>query len=248
MKVLGIDIGGSGIKSAIVETAKGKLLTERHRIETPKGAPKEGVRNALIDTIKHFNWDGPVGCGFPAVVLDNKILTASNIEKEWINTDIIQFFEKKISNPLYVLNDADAAALAEMRFGNGKNKNGVILLLTVGTGIGSALFCNKILLPNLELGQLLLKNGMIAEKYCSAHSREVEQLKLKEWAERFNKYLMLLESYINPDTIIIGGGISRKFEKFAPHLTTRAEVLPALFENNAGITGAALYASKMSKK
>jgi len=248
MNILGIDIGGSGIKAAVVDTITGILKTERHRIETPAGAKKEDVRNAIAEMLNFFNWEGPVGCGFPAVVMNNTVLTASNIDKDWIGTNIVSFFNEKISNSFFVLNDADAAALAEMDFGNGKDKKGVTMVITVGTGIGTAMFCNNVLIPNLELGQLLLKNGLIAEKYASAHVREVEKLKLKEWAARFQKYLTLIEGYFYPDTLIIGGGISRKFEKFSPHLATRALLLPALFENNAGITGAALFARRHYKK
>lgn len=249
MEILGIDIGGSGIKGAIVDTTKGELLSERFRIETPPGAGKIAVREAIADMMSHFSWDGPLGCGFPAVVMHGTILTASNIDKEWIGTDFASFMSEKIKQAIFALNDADAAALAEMTFGNGKDKEGVILLLTIGTGIGAAMFCNNTLIPNLELGQLYLKNGMIAEKYASAHAREAENLKLKEWAARFDKYLNLLESYLYPDLIILGGGISRKFEKFSPYLNTRAALLPAKFENNAGITGAALYAaSQLTKK
>lgn len=244
MEILGIDIGGSGIKAAVVDTATGTLLTERHRIETPPHALKNDVREAVLQMVTHFNWKGPVGCGFPAVVMKGQILTASNIDKKWVGTDCGAFFGKKIKNPFFVLNDADAAALAEMTFGNGKDKKGVVLVLTIGTGIGTAMFCNNVLIPNLEFGQLFLKSGMIAEKFASAHAREVENLKLKEWAARFDQYLNLLESYLYPDVIILGGGISRKFEKFSPWLNTRAELLPARFENNAGITGAAIYAER----
>lgn len=247
MEILGIDIGGSGIKAAVVDTTTGTLLTERHRIETQPQAIKNDVRNAVAEMVKYFNWKGPVGCGFPAVVMKGHVLTASNIDKEWIGTSITEFFGKKIKNPFFVLNDADAAALAEMSFGNGKDKKGVVLLLTIGTGIGTAMFCNNVLIPNLELGQLYLKSGMIAEKFASAHVRKEENLKLKEWAARFGQYLNLLESYLYPDIIILGGGISRKFEKFSPWLNTRAELLPAKFENNAGITGAALYAERESR-
>jgi len=243
MNILGIDIGGSGIKAAVVDTLTGDLLTERFRVETPFEGKREDIRNAVVEVIAHFKWEGPVGFGFPAVVSDGCIMTASNIEKEWIGTKLTEYFGEKISNPMYVLNDADAAALAEMNFGVGKDKKGVILMITVGTGIGSALFCNNMLLPNLELGQVFLKNGIIAEKHVSAYIREIQGLSLEQWAVRFNKYLKLIESYVNPDIIIIGGGISRKFQKFSSFLKTRATLLPAQLENNAGIIGAAYYAS-----
>ena len=242
MNILGIDIGGSGIKAAIVDTLSGALLTERFRIETPTGAKKMDVRKAIADVVDHFKWEGPIGCGFPAAINNGTVLTASNIDTEWIGTNISEYFSEVISNHVFVLNDADAAAFAEMNFGNGKDKKGVILLLTVGTGIGSAIFHNNMLIPNLELGQIYMKKGTIAEKYASAHTREEKNLSLKGWALRFNKYLLLLESYIYPDLIIVGGGICRKFQKFAPHLTTKAQVMPALLENNAGIIGAAYFA------
>jgi len=248
MDILGIDIGGSGIKAAIVDISAGKLITERFRIETPPEGKKAEVRKAIAEVITHFHWEGPVGIGFPSVVNNGCVLTASNIDKDWIGTDIRTYFGEIITNPLFVLNDADAAAYAEMNFGSGKDKKGVILLLTVGTGIGTAIFYNNILIPNLEFGQIYMKKGTIAEKYASAHTREEKNLSLKGWALRFNKYLNLLESYLYPDFIIIGGGISRKFEKFAPHLSTRALVMPALLENNAGIIGAAYFASLNLKK
>ncbi len=249
MEILGIDIGGSGIKGAVVDTAQGLLLTERFRIETPEGAHKADVRDAVKAMIEHFGWTGPVGFGFPAVVSNGIISTASNIDSGWIGTDLAAYFGEKIALPLFVLNDADAAALAEMAFGNGRDREGVVLLLTIGTGIGSAVFFGGHLIPNMELGQLLMPKGIIAEKYASAQVRKVKNLTLKEWALRFNKYLMLVENYINPDTIILGGGISRKFEKFSRHLTpARATLLPALLENNAGIIGAALYAANRSSE
>ena len=247
MNILGIDIGGSGIKAAVVDTLTGTLLTERFRVETPPEGKREDIRNAVVEVIEHFKWEEAIGFGFPAVVSDGCIMTASNIDKDWIGTKLTEYFGETISNQMFVVNDADAAALAEMNFGVGKDKKGVVLMLTIGTGIGAAVFCDNKLFPNLELGQIYLKNGIIAEKHVSAYIREIQGLSLEQWALRFNKYLKLVESYVNPDLIIIGGGISRKFQKFSSFLKTRAQILPAQMENNAGIIGAAYNASEKLK-
>jgi len=241
MQILGIDIGGTGIKGAIVETTTGELVSERIRLLTPKPATPQAVATTLNELVKQFDWHGPIGCGFPATVQHGIARTASNIDKSWINTDAAKLFSKTSNCPCFVVNDADAAGVAEMKFGAGKDNNDVVVLITIGTGLGSAVFTGGQLLPNTELGHLQLE-GMVAEHYASATAREVNELSWKRWGKRFNQYLQRLEFLLSPDLIILGGGASKKFDKFKEKLETRAPVIPAQSLNQAGIVGAALYA------
>jgi polyphosphate glucokinase len=238
-KILGIDIGGSGIKGAPVDTKKGKFMTKRHRIETPNPATPVAVAEVIKAIAKHFKWEGPIGCGFPAVVLNGVVKTASNIDKSWIETDARELFTKTTGLPVWVINDADAAGLAAVRFGAGREIRGSVLMLTVGTGIGSAFFTRGKLLPNTELGHLIL-NGQNAEKYTSDATRKNENLSWEEWGKRFNEYLMEMERLFWPELIIIGGGMSKKMDKFRDQLTLKTKVIPATLLNDAGIIGAAL--------
>lgn len=238
-KILGIDIGGSGIKGAPVNTKNGKFLTKRHRIETPIPATPQAVAEVINDIAKYFKWEGPIGCGFPAVVLNGVVKTASNIDKSWIETDAQALFTKTTGLPVGVINDADAAGLAAVKFGAGKGIKGSVLMLTVGTGIGSAFFTRGRLLPNTELGHLIL-NGQNAEKYTSDATRKAEKLSWEEWGKRFNEYLLEMERLFWPELIIIGGGMSKKMNKFASQLTLKTKVLPAVLLNDAGIIGSAM--------
>lgn len=242
MQILGVDIGGSGIKGAIVDTVTGQLASERHRIETPQPATPEAVAAVLAQLVLHFNWSGPVGCGFPAVIQHGVARTASNIAKSFIGTDIDRLFSEATRCPCYNVNDADAAGMAEMQFGEGAGQTGVVLLVTVGTGLGTALFTNGELLPNTELGHIYLQNGVEAESYASDAARKVEDLGWKTWGNRFDAYLSLLEKLLWPDLIILGGGASKKFDKFKQQLKVETPAIPAAFLNQAGIVGAALYA------
>lgn len=242
MHILGVDIGGSGIKGAIVDTTSGELLSERHRIETPQPASPEAVAAVLAQLVRHFNWSGPVGCGFPATVQHGIARTASNIAKSFIGTHIDDLFSNATQCTCYNVNDADAAGMAEMQFGEGKNHTGVVLLVTVGTGLGTAVFSNGQLVPNTELGHIYLENGFLAERYASDAVRKIEDLGWKTWGNRFNTYLNTLEKLLWPDVIILGGGASKKFDKFSPQLNLEAPVKPAAFLNQAGIVGAALFA------
>ena len=242
MLILGVDIGGSGIKGAIVDTANGSLVTERYRIETPQPATPTSVAFVLTEMVKHFNWTGLVGCGFPAAIQHGVARTASNISPLFIDTNINQLFSEATQCPCFCLNDADAAGLAEMHFGEGVDQTGVVLLITVGTGLGTVLFTDGNLLPNTELGHLYLKNGKKAEHYASDLVRQTKGLGWKRWGKRFNKYLTQMEALFWPDLIVIGGGTSKHFDKFNAQLTVEAPVKPAAFLNQAGIVGAALYA------
>lgn len=243
MQILGVDIGGSGIKGAIVDTLTGELISERHRIETPQPATPEAVAAVLAQLVAHFNWNGPIGCGFPAAIQHGIVRTASNIDQSFIGTDIDQLFSDTTTCPCFNLNDADAAGLAEMRFGEGGDQQtGVVLLVTIGTGLGTVLFTDGKLIPNTELGHIYLENGKEAERYASDGVRKAEDLGWKRWANRFNTYLKTMEMLFWPDLIILGGGASKKFDKFKDQLTVEAPVKPAAFLNQAGIVGAALYA------
>jgi polyphosphate glucokinase len=242
MHILGVDIGGSGIKGAIVDTVKGELVTERYRIETPQPATPEAVAAALAQLVIHFSWHGPVGCGFPAAIQHGIARTAANISPSFIGINVDKLFSEATKCPCYSLNDADAAGMAEMHFGEGAGQAGVVLLITIGTGLGTVFFTDGELLPNTELGHLYLKNGKKAEHYASDAVRQREELSWKRWGKRFNKYLILMEELFWPDLIILGGGASKKFDQFKEKITVEAPVKPAAFLNQAGIVGAALYA------
>ncbi|MFZ5941344.1 MAG: polyphosphate--glucose phosphotransferase [Bacteroidota bacterium] len=245
-EILGIDIGGSGVKGAIVNTKKGKLLTERFRIPTPQPATPDAVAEVIAGIAEHFKWEGPIGVGFPGVIQQGVVKTAANVDKTWLETDINKLFTKKTGCKVHVVNDADAAGMAEAKFGAGAGVKGVVLLVTVGTGLGTVLFTNGKLVPNLELGHIILK-GDDAEKYASDAARKNLNLTWEDWAGHFNEYLHRMEELLWPDLIIIGGGASKKDELFLKHLQTNAKVVPAKLLNNAGIVGAAL-ASKYYNK
>lgn len=243
MKILGVDIGGSGIKAGIVETRLGKIVSERIRIETPSpSSPKKVIKSIKKNIIKKLDWNKYVGCGFPGIVVKNKILTAANVSKKWVGIDVSKRISRKTGCESYVLNDADAAGLAEMKFGAGKNKKGTVLMLTVGTGIGSSIFLNGTLVPNIEFGHLKMY-GDCAEKYASNFARKKLDLSINDWTSRFNEYIEYVEDLISPDLIIFGGGISKSFNEFKHLLKSRAKLVPAKLENDAGIIGASLYTS-----
>ena len=244
MQILGIDVGGTGIKSAIVETSTGELVSERHRIDTPRPATPKAVGEALKEVLAHHRWKGPVGMGFPAAIQHGIARTASNIDKSFIGLPIAEYFTKQAGSTFYLANDADVAGMAEMRFGAGKDNDGVVLIITIGTGLGTALFSEGHLLPNTELGHVYLENGHEAERYASEAVRVTKDLKWKDWGERLNLYLCTMENLLWPDLIVLGGGVSEKLHKFSPMITTKAPVVAASFLNQAGIVGAALFAEK----
>lgn len=241
MEILGIDIGGSGIKGAPVDTETGELLAARYRIPTPKKSKPDPIAAVVAAIVEHFDWKGPIGCGFPAVIQGGVSLTAANVHKKWIGTNAAHLFSNATGCPVYVLNDADAAGMAEMVFGAGRDRGGSVLIVTIGTGLGTSLFTNGHLYPNAELGHIEI-DGKDAEQHASDAARKRKKLSWKKWARRFDKYLNHLESLIWPDLIILGGGISKKHDRFMPHLTVQAEVVPAELRNEAGIIGAALAA------
>lgn len=251
MQILGIDIGGSGIKGAPVEVKRGVLAAERYRIPTPQPSTPDAVADTVAKIVKHFRWKGPVGCTFPSVIKRGIVYSAANVDKSWIGTNGRKLLEKKSGCPVLLLNDADAAGIAEMTFGAGKDRMGVVFVLTFGTGIGSAVFVNGALMPNTELGHMRMisrSRGIVeAEHYASDRIRKEESLSWKRWAARVNEYLSLMEALFSPDLFIIGGGVSKKHDKFLPLLKSRADVVPAQLLNEAGIVGAALAAKSLAK-
>lgn len=243
MEILGIDIGGSGIKGAIVNTLSGEMLYERHRIETPQPASPEQIAAVVGQIQQHFNWTGRIGCGFPAVVQKGVIKTAANIAKSNIGVNAEELFSRQTNCEVKVVNDADAAGIAEAKFGGGKGISGVVLVITIGTGIGSALIADGKLVPNTEFGHLYMHHGKIAERYTSDAVRKLKKLSWKDWGKRFNEYLKYLERTINPDLIILGGGAGKKTAHYLEQIHIECPVKPAELLNNAGIVGAALSAS-----
>jgi polyphosphate glucokinase len=243
--ILGIDVGGSGIKGAPVDLATGTLTAKRHRISTPKPATPQAVADGVKALVHHFDWHGKVGCAFPARIHQGVAHTASNIDQSWIGTNAAAVFSEATGCAFSVINDADAACVGEHRYGAAKGTHGLLLLITVGTGIGSALLMNGALIPNSELGHLRMRGG-VAEDYASDRARKRNDLSWKQWASRFQEYLEYVEFLFSPDVILLGGGISKakKREQYLPYLSTRARLLPTELENNAGIIGAAAYAAE----
>jgi polyphosphate glucokinase len=238
--VLGIDIGGTGIKAAPVDTATGELTAERQKLTTPHPATPDAVVEIVAQLVRAFDWTGPAGVTFPGVVVNGVIHTAANLDHAWIGVDAVKTFEAGTRLAVSVLNDADAAGVAEMRFGAGKGVGGTVLLLTFGTGIGSALFTDGVLVPNTEFGHVEIR-GKDAERRASELAREEHDLSWGTWAGRVDEYLSHVEALLSPGLIIIGGGVSRKSEKFLPLLSgLRAKVVPAVLQNDAGIVGAAM--------
>ncbi|MCK6601761.1 MAG: ROK family protein [Bacteroidetes bacterium] len=248
MTILGVDVGGSGIKGALVNTETGSLITDRHRIPTPDPSTPHAVADAIHQLAKSFDYKGPIGVGFPSVIHNGIAKTASNIHKSWISTNARELFSLTTGCEVTVLNDADAAGLAEMTFGTGKDHRGTVLLVTIGTGIGTVLFVNGTMVPNLEMGHIFLHNGYFGEKYASDAVRKAKDLSWSAWAKRMNVYLKTMEDLTWPDLIIIGGGVSKKQEKFFPQLKLRTPFVAAHFRNEAGIIGAALAAGQNKPK
>ena len=243
MHVLGIDIGGSGIKGAPVDVATGTLLAERLKIATPRPSTPEAVTDVVRELASSFKWTGVTGATFPGVVTSGTVRTAANVDHPWIGTDAAKLIGKAIGCDMTVLNDADAAGVAEMTFGQGKGERGTVLMLTFGTGVGSALFSGGLLVPNTEFGHIEVR-GKDAEKRASERAKLDHGWGWKDWASRVDEYLQHMEALLSPDLIIVGGGISKESEKWVPLLTgIRAKIVPAGLHNDAGIVGAAMAAA-----
>jgi len=238
-QALGIDVGGSGIKSAPVDLATGELIVRRKRISTPQPSTPESVYAVIEELVDHFDWKGPVGCTLPGVVRDGVVHTAANIDESWIGRDAATDLATRLRRKVAVLNDADAVGIAEAKLGAARKRHGSVIVLTFGTGIGSAVLLDGRLMENTELGHLEFHGGG-AEDYAAARLVEKDGIDLATWAVRVNEYLQYLERVLSPDHFILGGGISKRFTEFAPYLNVRATVTPATFRNRAGIVGAAL--------
>jgi len=244
-KAIGIDIGGTGIKGALVDIKKGELIGERVRFMTPEGGRPDDIARVVGDIIAAMPGVGrwtPVGICFPAVVQHGKTMSAANVSKEWIGLDAEQLFTEKLGRRVHVLNDADAAGVAELKFGAARKRKGLVIMTTLGTGIGSALFINGHLVPNAELGHLEI-DGVDYETMASFAAKERENLNWDDWAARLQKYYSRLEALFSPDLIIVGGGVSKNHSEFLPKLKLRAEIVPAQKRNSAGILGAAWAAA-----
>lgn len=247
MEILGIDIGGSGIKGAPVNIETGELLTERYRVDTPKPSKPGQIAESVKELVEYFDWKGPVGCGFPTVIHQGKSVARGNIHKSWKGIQVDELFSSYTGLPFTVINDADAAGLAEMTYGAGRGKMGLVIMVTIGTGLGTGVFFNGQLIPNFELGRIYYKNGELIEYFASDAARQKEDLNYKTWGKRFNKFLKHVVRIFSPDLFILGGGASKKYDKFSDQITIDVPVLIAESENDAGIIGAAVAAHKLSK-
>ncbi len=244
MTLLGIDIGGSGMKGALVDTITGELLTERFRIPTPESRKPKEMAEVFAEIVKHFNYKGPIGCGFPTIIKNGICKANGNLSKKWLGVNAEELFSDFTGLPVTVINDADAAGYATMNYGVGKGKKGLVVMITIGTGLGSGVFWNGELLPNFELGQIPYKKHDKFEHYAAASIKEKEKLSYKKWGKRFNKFLEYLDLIIAPDLIIIGGGTSKDFAEFKDYIKIETPVVAAQLENYAGIIGAATAAYK----
>jgi polyphosphate glucokinase len=244
-KAIGIDIGGTGIKGALVDTKNGVLLSERLRYETPKGGAPKDIARTLKDLISQLPGSAglPVGICFPAVVQHGVTLSAANVSKEWIGLDADAMFEKELGREVHVINDADAAGIAEVKFGAARGHKGLVIVTTLGTGIGTALMFNGKLVPNAELGHLQI-DGVDYESKAAFSAKERENLSWAEWAKRLQKYFSHLEALLTPDLFIVGGGVSKEHESYLPLLKLKTPIIPAENRNSAGILGAAHWAKK----
>lgn len=242
--VLGIDIGGTGVKAAVVDTENGVLITPKIKYPTPKPSHPSAVMSVVNKLIDDNDWRGkPIGCGLPSIIRNNVVYSAANIDKTWMNVNMDELFAREIGQDAFFINDADAAGIAEMTHGQGRGVEGTVLMLTLGTGIGSGLFRDQALIPNTEFGHLEHKKS-IWEHYASNSARERKELSWSEWGSELNEYLNHIDLLLSPDLVILGGGVSKKFAKYQSFLDAPFEIVPASMLNNAGIIGAAMNASK----
>jgi polyphosphate glucokinase len=237
---LGIDIGGSGIKAALIDTASGELLTDRRRLETPSVSTPANLAATVRELVSSFDYTGPIGCCFPAVIRGGEARTAGNIDPAWIGTHVGDLFGEATGHPYRVVNDADAAAVAEMQLGAGRGLGGLVLTITVGTGLGSGMFYDGVLVPNLEIGWMPSDMGMPMERWASDRARKANGLSWDEWGARFDYFLTKTARVFTPDHFILGGGASKKYDKYKQRIRVTTPVHLARFRNNAGIIGAAL--------
>ena len=242
MVVLGIDIGGSGMKGALVNSLTGEMLTERYRIPTPSSRKPKEMAEVVKKIVEHFDHKGPVGVGFPTIIRHGVCKSVGNLHKKWKNVNVRELFSNATGLPVTVINDADAAGYATMNYGIGKGKEGLVVMITIGTGLGSGAFYNGELIPNFELGQIPYKKYKKIEDWAAASAKEKEGLSYKQWGKRFNVFLKYVDLLISPDYIILGGGTSKQFDEYKDYITIETPVVPAELRNQAGIVGAAAAA------
>jgi len=242
MVVLGIDIGGSGMKGALVNSVTGEMLTERYRIPTPVSRKPQEMAEVVKKLVEHFNHQGPVGVGFPSIIRHGICKSRGNLHKSWVNVNVKELFSNTTGLPVTVINDADAAGYATMNYGIGRDKEGFVVMITIGTGLGSGAFFNGELIPNFELGQIPYKKYKKIETWAAASAKENEGLSYKQWGKRFNVFLKYVELLVSPDHIILGGGTSKQFGEYKDYITIETPVIPAELRNQAGIVGAAAAA------
>ncbi len=242
MGILGIDVGGSGVKGAIVDTDSGDLQSERVRIPTPSPPTPEKIAGVVRELVQELDYSGPVGCSFPTVVVDGQALTEGNIDKAWRGTHVDRLFEEATGLEFVVHNDADVAGLAEMTLGAGRGLRGTVMMITIGTGLGSGVFYDGMLVPNIEVGRMPGKDGEPIEFYAGDRARKVDELSWSKWGDRFNYFLQRVERVFAPAHFVLGGGASKKLDKFEDKLDVNAAIHVAHFRNNAGIVGAAMAA------
>ena len=242
MEILGIDIGGSGIKGAIVNISTGEMITEKFRIPTPKGRKPNDMAKVVNEIASHFNYNGPIGCGFPTIVKNGICKSIGNLDSSWLNMNIQELLSKETGMPVTVINDADAAGYASINYGVGKDKSGLVVMITIGTGLGSGVFLNGELIPNFELGQIPYKEYDKIEQWAANSIKERDNLSYKEWGKRFNTFLEYVEVITCPDLIILGGGSAKHFDKYSEYITLKTTVIPSKLRNKAGIIGAACAA------
>ena len=245
MEILGIDVGGSGMKGALVNIETGEMVTKRHRIPTPKTRTPEEMAEVISQIVKHFDYSGPVGCGFPTVIKNGICKSAGNLHESWLGVDVDKLMEDATGQQFSVINDADAAGYAVMNYGVGKGLKGLVLIITIGTGLGSGAFVNGELLPNFELGQIPYKDFKKIETWAAGSAMEREGLSYKKWSKRFNKFLNIVDLIVSPDHIILGGGASKDWEQYKEYIKVDTPVMPAQLQNHAGIIGAAMAGSKI---
>lgn len=243
---LGIDIGGSGVKYALVDTERGRLVGKRTRVKTPDPSTPEAMAELIGEIVAGIDSQGPIGVGFPAVVWDGAVFTANNIDREWIGRNARDEFSRATGREIVLINDADAAGVAEANFGAARDVQGLVLVITFGTGIGSGAMFNGELIPNLELGMIELEGHFPAEQFFSAKVRKREDLSWEVWGDRVNRYLVHVFGVFNPKLMVFGGGVTKYWGNFAKHFDERLPIVPASMGNNAGLIGAALTAARAS--
>ena len=242
MTVLGIDIGGSGMKGALVDSVTGEMLSDRFRIPTPVSRKPKPMAKVVKEIVDHFDYKGPVGCGFPTTIRHGICKSVGNLHKKWLNVNVKELFSEATGLPVTIINDADAAGYATMNYGIGKGRSGFVVMITIGTGLGSGAFWNGELIPNFELGHIPYKEYIKIEDWAAASAKEREGISYKEWGKRFNTFLEFVDLIIAPDLIILGGGTSKDYDEFKEYITIETPVIPAGLQNHAGIIGAAAAA------